>query len=159
QMQNWEAGKLGYAALHTLGHNTYDKEKLYEVIHSYSEFLAKTAFDTGIPKDKIFTHIVGIRSSQPNLSTTFAPPIWTAVNDYSTPGFTLSPVSCPYNLSTLVSEIQLADPTKTRFGNVEGYSIGADASFEQADDYFGDMFAHGASIVAVYGWGREPETS
>lgn len=159
QMPAWEVGKLGYAALHTLGHTTYDKERLYQVIHDYSEFLAKTAYDTGIPKEKIFTHIVGIKSSQPNLSTTFAPPIWTAVNDYSTPGFTLSPVSCPYDLNTLVSEIQLADPSHTRFGNVEGYSIGADGSFAQADAYFGDMFGHGASIVAVFGWGREPATS
>ncbi|WP_437919949.1 hypothetical protein [Sphingobacterium sp. LRF_L2] len=159
QMQGWEAGKLGYAALHTLGYTTYDKERLYQVIHDYSEFLAKTAYDSGIPKAKIFSHIVGIKSSQPNLSTTFAPPIWTAVNDYSTPGFTLSPVSCPYNLNTLVSEIQLADPSQVRFGNAEGYSIGADGSFAQADAYFGDMFGHGASIVAVFGWGREPATS
>lgn len=159
QMQSWEAGKYGYAALHTLGHSTYDKERLYQVIHDYSEFLAKTAYDTGIPKDKIYSHIVGVKSSQPNLSTTFAPPIWTAVNDYSTPGFTLSPISCPYNLNTLVNEIQLADPSQTRFGAVEGYSIGADGSFAQADAYFGDMFAHGASIVAVFGWGREPATS
>ncbi len=101
QMQPWEAGKLGYAALHTLGYTAYNKERLYQVIHDYSEFLAKTVYDSGIPREKIFSHIVGIKSSQPNLSTTFAPPIWTAVNNYSIPGFTLSQVSCPYNLNTL----------------------------------------------------------
>lgn len=159
QMQSWEAGKYGYAALHTLGYTTYNKERLYQVIHDYSEFLAKTAYDAGIPREKIFSHIVGVKSSQPGLSTTFAPPIWTAVNNYSTPGFTLSPVSCPYNLNTLKAEINLVDAQQTNFGSVEGYSIGVDGSFAQADAYFGDMFGHGASIVSVFGWGREPASS
>lgn len=159
QMQSWEAGKFGYAALHTLGYTAYNKDRLYQVIHDYSEFLAKTAYDTGIPRAKIFSHIVGIKSSQPGLSTTFAPPIWTAVNNYSTPGFTLSPVSCPYNLNTLKAEINLVDPQQTNFGNAEGYSIGVNGSFSQADAYFGDMFGHGASMVAVFGWGREDASS
>ncbi|WP_256010343.1 hypothetical protein [Desertivirga xinjiangensis] len=159
QMQSWEANKFGYAALHTLGLTSYNKDHLYQVIHDYSEFLAKTAYDSGIPREKIFSHIVGVKSSQPGLSTTFAPPIWTAVNDYSIPGFTLSPVSCPYNLNTLKAEINLADPQQTNFANAEGYSIGADGSFAQADAYFGDMFGHGASMVAVFGWGREPASS
>jgi len=159
QMQPWEAGKLGYAALHTLGYTAYDKERLYQVIHDYSELLAKTVYDSGIPREKIFSHIVGIKSAHPNLSTTFAPPIWTAVNDYSIPGFTLSPVSCPYNLNTLKAEINLADAQQANFANVEGYSIGVNGSFAQADAYFGDMFGHGAAMVAVFGWGREPATS
>ncbi|SMC87465.1 hypothetical protein [Pedobacter africanus] len=159
QMQSWEAGKLGFAALHTLGYTAYNKDRLYQVIHDYSEFLAKTAYDTGIPREKIFSHIVGIKSSQPGLSTTFAPPIWTAVNNYSTPGFTLSPVSCPYNLNTLKAEISLADSQQKNFANAEGYSIGVNGSFAQADAYFGDMFGHGASMVAVFGWGREPASS
>ena len=159
RMEPWEAGKLGYGALHTLGYTTYDKERLYRVIHDYSEFLAKVVYDAGIPREKIFTHIVGIKSSHPELSTTFAPPIWVAVNDYSIPGFSMSPVSCPYDLGTLKAEIAKADPTQTRFGNVEGYSIGVDGSQEQADAYFRDMFGNGASVVAVFGWGREPATS
>jgi hypothetical protein len=159
QMQNWETTKYGYAALNTLGYDTYNKEVLYQVIHDYSELLAKTAYDSGLPREKIFTHIVGIKSSQPNLTSTFTPPIWTAVNDYSTPGFTMSPVTSPYNLDVLKEEIELAEPEQKSFANVEGYSRGIDDSFLQADTYFDNMFSYKARIVAVYGWGRSAANS
>ncbi|MNL39724.1 hypothetical protein D3C87_1620170 [compost metagenome] len=51
------------------------------------------------------------------------------------------------------------DPQQKNFANAEGYSIGVNGSFAQADAYFGDMFGHGAAMVAVFGWGREPAGS
>lgn len=159
QMQLWEASKYGYNSLSILGKDEYDLNTLYKVIHDYSELLSKTAFESGIPRNKIFTHTVGLMSANPDLKTTFAPPIWVAVNEYSIPGFTMSPVSCPYDIGTLKSEIQKADPKQENFVNAEGYSIGVDNNFEQADEYFNSMFGNGALMVTVYGWGREPATS
>jgi hypothetical protein len=123
------------------------------VVHDYIEFLAKTTYDAGIPKNKIFSHIVGIRSAQQKVISNY-PPIWSAVNDYCTPGFTLSPVTAPYDLYTLTLRIKEAENSQKHFGCAEGYSRGLDGSFSIADDYFNSMFKYGASIVTVYGWGR-----
>lgn len=159
QMKPWEAAKSGYNSLKILERDKYDLNALYTVIHDYSELLSKTAFESGIPRNKIFTHIVGLMSANPGLKTTFAPPIWAAVNEYSIPGFTMSPVSSPYNLHTLTNEIKKADPAQKNFVLAEGYSIGVDQSFKQADDYFASMFNNGALLVSVFGWGREPPGS
>lgn len=159
QMEVWEATEYGYNSLHLLGKNKYDRQALYTVIHDYTELLAKTTFESGIPKHKIFTHIVGFMSYYTYLRTTFAPPIWVAVNDYSIPGFTLNPVSCKYNLNTLTTEIRNADPSQKHFACAEGYSRGVDGSFYQADEYFKSMFGNSAALITVFGWGREPSTS
>ncbi|MGM5470144.1 hypothetical protein ACS386_07695 [Flavobacteriaceae bacterium LMO-SS05] len=159
RMEPWEATKFGYNSLHILGHDQYDLDVLNRVIHDYSELLAKTAFESGIPKHKIFTHIVGMMSAYPDLRTTFSPPIWTAVNEYSVPGFTMSPVTCAYNIETLTAEIKKADPTQNYFALAEGYSLGVDQNFKQADDYFASMFNNNALFVSVFGWGREPPAS
>ncbi len=158
-MAVWEASKYGYAALHTLGINSYDREALYHVIQNYSASLAKVVFEAGIPKHKIFTHIVGIRSARPELETTFAPPIWVAVNLYSTPGFTMSPETCPYDLEVIKSEISRADSSQKYFANAEGYARGLDRDFETASAYLNSMFDQGALITTVFGWGRESATS
>jgi hypothetical protein len=159
QMKEWEAREYGYNSLQLLGKSQYDRQTLYSVIHDYTELLAKTVFESGIPKNKIFTHIVGFMSYYTNLKTTFAPPIWTAVNNYSIPGFTLNPITCKYNLRTLKTEIELADDSQKFFACVEGYSRGVNGSFYQADEYFKSMFGNGAALVSVFGWGREPSTS
>jgi hypothetical protein len=159
QMKEWEATEYGFNSLHILGKKQYDRQALYSVIHDYTELLAKTAFESGIPKHKIFTHIVGFMSHYTYLQTTFAPSIWTAVNDFSIPGFTLNPVTCKYNLSTLKAEIKGADASQKYFACAEGYSRGVDGSFYEADEYFKSMFNNGAVLVSVFGWGREPLTS
>lgn len=159
KMKIWEATEYGYNSLNILGKKEYDRQTLYNVIHDYSELLAKTAFESGIPKHKIFTHTVGFMSHFTNLQTTFAPPIWCAVNEYSIPGFTLNPITCKYNLNTLTSEIANADPSQKFFACAEGYSCGVDGSFYQADEYFKSMFGNGAALITVFGWGREPSSS
>ena len=170
QMQEWEAGAYGYAALTSLG---YDQEKLeeeaeqmglsaeewrkqllYEVIHDYSEFLCKTAWDAGIPREKLFTHMVS-NASYSGQENPFTPPIWCAVNDYSIPGFTMSPVTCKYDISVIKEEIQKADPDMEYWGNVEGYAAGVN---EEADawEYFQEMFGQGALVVSAFGYGDPP---
>ena len=154
-MKQWEAAEYGYNSLYLKGYKTYNLQALDTVIHDYSELLAKTAYEAGIPKQKIFTHMVGFISSNSNLHTTFAPPIWAAVNQYSIPGFTLSPVTCPYNLDTLVTYIKKTDSSQNYFACAEGYSRGVDQSISQAYNYFNSMFSHGAAFVSVLGWGME----
>lgn len=155
QMPEWEAKPMGFHALYNAGHTTYNRKALYSVIHDYSEFIAKKIHDEGIPRTKIFTHIVGIKSAYPNMESTSSPPIWTAVNDYSIPGFTLSPDACPYNLDVLKAEIKKADKNQDYFGLCEGYSRGIGNTFDDADRYFSSMFGNGALVVNVFGWGRE----
>lgn len=158
-MAPWEAGRYGYSALTSLGKTEYDIEALYGVIHDYIELLAKTCYDAGIPRAKLYSHIVGYTSANGHIQSTFTPPIWTAVNDYCIPGFTLNPISCPYNLDVLTQKIQAADPAMPYFGSVESYALGVDGSFEAADYYFDEMFSKGALMISVFGWGREPQTS
>jgi hypothetical protein len=158
-MKVWEASKYGYNSLSKLGYTSYNRQALYQVIHDYSQLLAETIYEAGIPRHKIFTHMVGFMSSNTSLQTTFAPPIWAAVNQYSIPGYTLSPASCPYNLSTLVSNITTADNSQQYFACAEGYSRGVDTTYQQSDNYFNSMFGNGAALVTVFGWGREASTS
>ena len=159
RMAPWEASKYGYAALHTLGIKSYDREALYRVIRNYSASLARVVFEAGIPKHKIFTHTIGLKSVRPELETTFAPPIWVAVNPYSTPGFTMSPETCPYDLEVIKSEISRADSTQKHFANAEGYARGLNKDVETASAYLNSMFNQGALITTVFGWGRESATS
>ena len=153
QMQLWEATEFGYHSLHLKGYDSYNLSALDTVVHDYIELLAKTANDAGVPKEKIFSHIVGIRSAQNKMISNY-PPIWTAVNDYCIPGFTMSPVTAPYDLYTLNLRIKEADNTQNNFACAEGYARGLDGSFAIADDYFDSMFKNGCSLVTVYGWGR-----
>ncbi len=159
RMQPWEAARYGYHSLSILDKASYDLETLYDVIHDYSELLARTAYDSGIPKEKIYSHMVGFMSARTDLRTTFAPPVRAAVNAYCTPGYTLSPVTCPYNLDTLVNEIRKADSDQDEFACAEGYDRGVNGSFAQADSYFDSMFGHGAALVTVFGWGIEAADS
>jgi hypothetical protein len=159
QMRIWEASEYGYNSLSLLGYKEYNLQALYKVIHDYTEMMAKTVYESGIPKVKIFTHTVGFMSLSTYLQTTFAPPIWAAVNGYSIPGFTLSPVTCRYDLVTLKSEISKADKNQTHYACAEGYGRGVDGKFDQADSYFDSLFGKGAALVTVFGWGREPSIS
>ncbi|MHB1454673.1 MAG: hypothetical protein ACYCYM_12080 [Saccharofermentanales bacterium] len=165
-MEQWEYAQYGYAALHTLGYDqgkleaeatrngksaqAYMKTLLYDVIHDFSEFMAKQAFDSGLPRHKIFTHMVSLSTSL-IVQSTFNPPTWCAVNPYSTPGFTMSPVTCPYDMPTLKDDILSADPAMNNFGCVEGYAAGLKDE-EKADEYLHDMFSNGALMVAVFSY-------
>jgi hypothetical protein len=105
-MQPWEAGaQLGYASLYWQGwteeklvteaqHRNISSDVLfnllcYEAIHNYLQILAKICFDNNIPRERIFTHTVPMASVDPSCIETTVPPIWTAVNSYSIPGFTM----------------------------------------------------------------------
>ncbi len=170
RMHLWEASAYGYSALHTLGYNeerlrkeaaergvSYDerrKEILYGVIHDYSRLLSKTARDAGIPREKIMTHITG-NASFTGKENPFTPPVRCAVNEYSTPGFTMSPLTCRYDLSVMLEKIREADPGQPYFAVAEGYAAGLHGEAE-ADAYFKEMFGNGALVVTAFGYGDPP---
>jgi len=173
-MQNYEMMPYGYGALHTLGYNQtkleaeaaqagYKNVKLYRdsilfgVIHDYSEFMAKTAFEAGIPRHKIFSHTVGYASYDPSVSCTFTPPIWCAVNSYCIPGYTMSPITCRYNVKTIKTEIAKYDSIN-EFAVAEGYAAGLNEE-AMAAAYFREMFIqNNCRIVTAFGFGDDFES-
>lgn len=171
-MKTWELSQYGYAALYTLGYDDellaaearkegmtvmrYTQELLYGVIQNYSEFLSKLFYDTGIPRRKIFTHIVA--SSSVEEANTSAPPIWTAVNPYATPGFTMSPLTCPYDVDVIMSEIRRKDNACYEYANSEGYGVGLLNTVEEFDAYFGELFGGNCRNITVFGY-TDPATS
>ncbi len=169
-MQEWEMSAYGYGALHSLGYNqerleteakeqnlTVDeirKSLLYQVIHDYSELLSKTLWEAGVPRSKIFTHTVSY-ASYSGVENPFTPPIWCAVNDYSIPGYTMSPVTCKYDMDVLKDKILAVDPKMPYFANVEGYAAGVNEE-EEASAYFEELFGKGALVVTAFGYADPP---
>jgi len=136
----------------------------WKAVHHYQEQIAKMIFETKaeasdytIPRHKVFTHIVSCESADRSNSampaysatakyamftnsTAEHPPIWTAVNNYCIPGFTMSEqtealegtvrgTTKIYNMPRLKEEIQEAftrfgcDPV-SYFGSIENYASG-----------------------------------
>ncbi len=167
-MKQWEAGaQLGYASLYWQG---WTEEKLvaeaqlrnmtrnalfdlfcYQAIHDYLQILAKACLDNNIPRDHIFTHIVPMASVSPLRIDTTVPPIWTAVNSYSIPGFTMdNRGAAVYNLTELKHQITLVDPTQSHFSVSESYlfNYGDEQSMH---DNLAEAFDNGALVKAIYG--------
>ena len=165
-MQEWEKGKAGFAALHHKGWNAEKLEKeankqnistdelffnlCSEVIHENMELLAKTAFDAGISKRKIYTHIVPTHSVDP-IPSTFRPPVWTAVNKYSTPGFTMCIGNgAKYEVNNLRKIIKKADPTQENFVAAECYVLYKKTEKEFAD-FMTELMANDNPVMCIYG--------
>ena len=167
-MEPWEAQlRAGYAALHWQGwnqarldaeaqargitSNALFEELCDQTIHDYNQFLAKSCFDQGISRDRIFTHIVAIPSVKPERTSTGWPPIWTAVNSYSTPGFTMDNRGAAiYDLANLRREIAAADPNQAHFAAIEAYvrHYHDEAGF---DAFLHEVFDHGGITMCLYG--------
>lgn len=164
-----ECRMTGYRALENLGyteeslraeakekHMSYEMlryELICQVCHDYSEMIAKEIYDCGVEKTKIFTHYViddAIIHNKTNISYNSLY-VKTAVNDYSTPGFTNNYNVSFRRLGILKAKIAAADPEETNYGIVEGYAMGLNNSEEETLEYFDKLFNSGAIVVAVYG--------
>jgi hypothetical protein len=107
--------------------------------------------DNNIPRDRIFTHIVPMASVNPLRIETTVPPIWTAVNPYSIPGFTMdNRGAAVYNLAELKHQITIVDPTQSHFAVSESYlfNYGDEQSMR---DNLAEAFDNGALIKSIYG--------
>jgi hypothetical protein len=167
-MQQWEAGvQLGYASLYWQGWNemklvdeaqrrNITRDDLFHLlcytnVHNYLEALARVCIDGGIPKDHVFTHIVAIASVNPASISPSIPPIWTAVNSYSIPGFTMDNRGAAiYNLTELKRQISAVDPLQNHFAVSESYLFNYKDE-ESMRDNLAEAFNNGASMKSIYG--------
>ncbi len=168
-MEDFERAQYGMHALYNLGYteeslekearrrlikvSELKKELLYGVLQDYIEFTCKMFFDAGIERHKIFSHIVSLSSYTEEYSTT-RPPVWVCINDYCTPGWTMSPKTCPYDLDTLY--LNLAQNGRNEYANAEGY-----AHYENEEicrEYFKESLLGNAKIITVYGYDQETGT-
>ncbi|MBQ7956703.1 MAG: hypothetical protein IJ279_01590 [Clostridia bacterium] len=165
-MEDFERAQYGMHALYNLGYTEdslkkearrrfmsvrdLTKELLYDVLADYIEFTCKMFYDAGIERHKIFSHIVSLSSYTEEYSTT-RPPVWVCINDYCTPGWTMSPKTCQYDLDTLY--FYLAQNGRNEYANAEGY-----AHYENEEicrEYFKESLLGNAKIITVYGYDQE----
>ena len=155
--RGWTESSLQAAAsLEGITYNQKLHDELYRCIHDYMSSLAKECANTGIGPDKVYTHIVALESAQYDIASNH-PPIWTSVNPYSTPGFTLdNRGGAKFNLSSLKELIGNAKGNRgKRFGMVESYiQLGSNIYVTDAEDWvyeMNDMFNRGAQAISYYG--------
>jgi len=140
--------QLGYASLYWRGwneprlrdaaekegisHDQMFKQLCYECIHDYMQSLAKECHDHGN-----------------------WPPIWTAVNPYSTPGFTMdNKGGAKFDMEKLKQQLAEAPGSRgTGFGAVETYfGLGKRNYISDAVSYkkeLDEMFGHGAKVQVI----------
>ena len=166
-MQEFESRQFGYGALHALGYTRRSirreaEEKglretemiegiLYDVIANHILSMCKLYAGAGLARHKIFTHIVSLSSSSMFTTSTFAPPIWTAVNEYSVAGYTMSPVSCPFDLDVINKEINKKIPGRNEFAVTEGYCAGYREEHE-AEAYFKEFYGGNCRLLTAFGY-------
>jgi hypothetical protein len=188
RMRPDEIVPLGYHSLHALGYDQKSLQRLAQergrgedqvvlelldkVAHDYAEFQARTLYEAGIPKERIYTHFTGTsRRAQSAVtkilekyrqggslpgSCNLAPPLEAAVNNYSRPGFTI--VHDAVNLKDLVAELGRAHAAQEgrAWAAVESYVTTAQPGVPQTEaqyeEYLGGLLSHGAKVVNVYGW-------
>ncbi|CAF1247945.1 unnamed protein product [Adineta ricciae] len=167
-MKSWEAGaQLGYASLYWQGwteeklvheaqHRNITRNELfnllcYEIIHNYLQILAQISYENQIPKERIYTHIIPMASIDPSRIETTVPPIWTAVNSYSIPGFTMDNRGAAiYNLTELKHQITTIDPSQSHFAVSESYLFNY-RDQESMRVNLAEAFDNGALIKSIYG--------
>ena len=167
-MQPWEANaQLGYASLHQEGWNQQKlddearrrgvtsqslfDELIFHTLHDYTEALAKTLVDAGLPKEKIYTHIVPMSTVNPAGISTTCPPVWTAVNDWSVPGFTMDRRGAAvYDLTVLKRQIKEMDPKQNHFAAMESYLLDERDPEELKGD-IEEIFGNGGVVKVIMG--------
>jgi len=134
---------LGYCALSKRGFSAnnppIDRElELANAVKDFATFEAKSLFDRGIPKEKIFTHIWGSEGG-PNMPFHNHAPMWTAFNDYSIPGLSLYPGF--YNLSLLSSLVN-----EKTWATIESPNL-------TSQEYDTLLNLGYNKMIVIYGWG------
>ena len=168
-LEEFEKAQYGMHALHNLGYDAQSifeeavnrmlsekeviRELLYEVIADYIEFTCKMFYDAGIEKSKIFSHIVSVSSYLGGCSTEY-PPTEVCINDYCTPGWTMSPKTCQYNLAQL--EKELGENGRNEYVNAEGYAHYDDVATCTA--YFEESLCGNAKLITVFGYDQATGT-
>ena len=128
---------------------------LFQVIHDYTSFFAKTVHDAGIPQERIYTHGVAWESVPDKLlpgawmrKSSRVPPIWVNVNPYSRPGYTAG--AGQFDSVTLVKLLRAAG-AHDGWGAVEAYVRGVESE-DAFEGYLSQLFGSGARMVDIFGW-------
>ena len=168
-MQEWEQAKTGYAALHTKGWDDarltrvakergVSNDRLFydlcaESVHDNMEMLAKIACEYGFSKSRIFSHIVAIESCDEGSrsgTNVESPPVWTALNDYCTPGFTLDKRGAAvYDLDEM-RKVFKARGHEFKYGAVETYLFHYQTGAEYTAQR-NEFFDNGTTLISVLG--------
>lgn len=174
-MQRWEMGQFGYAALHHMG---YDAERVaaeaaergvtskehfihltHKATHAYNSLLAKAAFDSGLPRHKIYSHGLAMTTRHP-IHSSHVPPIWASVTPHCTPGFTMDNFGAAvYDIEQMIKEIRTADPTQKHFACAETY-FRRGMTTAQFTQFLDECFNHGCRLVHILAWheGQSPDS-
>lgn len=185
----WESNLAdGYASLTLKGFTArrppenFDLER-EQILHDHIETWSKGIYDTGISKDKIYTHVAIIPKRHyegwkrlpieefrriPQATAVRAP--WVAFNDYSNPGFSLYPdegllqdihnvIKEKGNRPWALSEGTNVTPEEAR----RGLGVGARMTWET---FLAQFFNYGAMVVNIFGgwqgeagvWGQTTES-
>jgi Tol biopolymer transport system component len=163
--------QLGYASLHARGWTRQKIEAraretgksvedvttglLYQVIHDYTAFWAKTVNDAGIPKERIYTHGVAWESVPEQRlpapwfrKSSRVPPVWVYVNPYCRPGYTMG--TGQFEPEAFVRLLKAAGVSEG-WGGVEAYVRGVDSQ-AAFGGYLRQLFGNGAHLVDIWGW-------
>jgi hypothetical protein len=171
----------GYCSLHNLGYTashlpTDIDLALAGVVHDWVEVWAKTLRDSGIQRDRIFTHNGSPRADPPqgvpNPIRNFfkdAPPSITAFTDYSYPGFTggagnpdgytqiyklLSEKNYPpWGISEGTGVVSSSNP----FSNFVSGSTDNTAAGRIMEGYLAGAMNHGAIYVNMFAWSHRDD--
>ncbi len=186
RMRREDMVRAGYASLYRWGYDDEAIERLaknegksgdeitadllHQVAHDYAEFGAKTLRDAGLPRERLYTHFTSPfrpflqrnQRSRPDAvgtagSVALPPPVGSAVNSYSRPGFTVA--RDMLDLADLTARIAEArgpsDPDRA-WAAVESYVTtgqpGVPQTQPQYEVYLGSLFASGARVINVRGW-------
>ncbi len=182
RMRKDEMVRAGYAALHHMGHNdaSLDRlakasgrtreevttELLYQVAHDHAQFIAKTLYDAGVPKERLYTSftspfrpfILKMLKPRPNApapssSPPLPPPVSFAINQYSRPGFTIAFDSV--DLDDLAKQIALGSTSDRTWAAVETYATrGQYGKLQTSGEltmFLTRLVAHGARVANFYG--------
>lgn len=150
---------LGFCAL---SHEGYSANKLpananqvlTEVVRKYVELESRIFFEAGIPRDKIYTHIVGTdgdSNTPPHPGRLFyqRSPLEVAFNPYSTPGFSLYPGAYDPNLIKKHVQGKEWAITETAFTAISHlYTFAGDPKLRNINIYSWDMIKGNPSTMA-----------
>ena len=145
---------LGYCALTNAGYSKANPPKnfpeaLAKINHDFIALWAKNFADSGIPKDRMYTHVAAGADEvgSPVLEFTNAP-ISVAFNDYTRPGWTTYPIG-PLQENFDVLYKQLADHKVSHWGGTESSPSGMGSAKLPPYQYLKQHYDHGATVVVM----------
>ena len=143
--------RLGYCALTNAGYSAAKPPASYpaalaKINQDYAAYWAKQLLESGVSKDKLFTHVAP--TSDPAYLQYTNAPIDTAFNDYSTPGWTT------YLAGPLTSGLQVlyqavAAHGLTRWGSTESSPTNIMGTKVSPETFLAWHYNHGAAIVVM----------